>query len=108
MDAAQHLYANGVMEAKPRRTMPILPESHSPIHRFFFLDASYCDEKARFQSNHLTGRSSTGLSIPERAGRRCTHYTMDGLLPEMFHTRRPPELQRDVRMRDRVPDIIPS
>jgi len=46
------------------------------------------------------GRSSTGLSIAERA-----HDPVDGLLPEMC-SRRPPEHQRNVRNRKRVLDHI--
>jgi len=100
--------ANGVKGGETGRTVPILARSALPLRRFFFLDASYCHEKAQFLSNHLTGCSSTDLSFPERVGRRRTHDAMDGLCPEMFHARRPPELQRDVRMRERVLHIIPS
>ena len=57
-------------------------------------------KRGRFQCNHPPGRSSTGLSIAERA-----HDAMDGLLPEMS-SRRPPEHHRKVRNRERVLDHI--
>jgi hypothetical protein len=68
MDTAQHLRANGVQggETKTDRADP--SPKRTPRSSIFFLDASCSQEKARFQSERLTGRQSTDSSFPERVG----------------------------------------
>jgi hypothetical protein len=47
--------------------MPIRPRIALPLTRFFSLTLGTTPEKAWFESNELKGRSSTDLSIAERA-----------------------------------------
>lgn len=83
----------------------------------FFLDTSNyahlgCRGSVGNQHPEVTaitppGRSSIHLSIAELAVQCCTRNAMDGLLPKMC-SRRPPEHQRNVCIRERVLNIIPS
>jgi hypothetical protein len=84
MDTARNLCANGVKGGETNTDHADPSQNRTPRSiDLSSLTLRTAPETARFQNNHLTGRSSTDLSIfPVRI---CcfTHDAVDGLRPEM-------------------------